>query len=76
MTRNSGLALYGIVQNIFGLSFAPVAAGMIMEDYQDKKEGMLAGYGMLLTSPIAIIFFFVVARVIVAVHKRDVRRET
>ena len=63
--QNSASALYCIFQNIVGLSLAPVLSGHIMEQYKNKRQGMIKGYQLLLFAGILLVLLFVGARAIV-----------
>lgn len=71
--RNSASALYAVSQNVIGLSLAPVLSGHIMEQYKSKREGMIAGYSMLLYCGIVLTLLFMAARSIV---KREMKKLT
>jgi len=71
--QNSGSALYVVMQNAIGLSVAPELAGKIMEHYPDKKEGMIAGYSMLLYGGPLLTLLFLVARLIVRKQMKRMR---
>ena len=62
---NSASALYCIVNSILGQSLAPVLSGYIMEQYTDKREGMIMGYQLLLCGGLVLTILFLLARAIV-----------
>ena len=66
--QNSASALYCICQNILALSVAPVLSAYIMDQYDNRREGMIAGYRVLLLAGLVLLTLFVIARSIVKAH--------
>ena len=60
--QNSANAVYCICQNIIGLCLAPVLSGHIMESYENKRLGMIAGYRILLYAGVILTSLFGIAR--------------
>ena len=73
--QNSASAFYGIFMNILGLSLAPVISGHIMEQYTNKKEGMIHGYRILLYAGPVLLVLFIMARSIVLSHLKRMKQE-
>ena len=66
--QNSASALYCILMNTMGLSLSPIAAGYIMGQYKDKKQGMIKGYRLILSAGFVLFTLFLFARLIANAH--------
>lgn len=62
--QNSASSLYAIFLNLFGYTLAPVLSGYAAAQYDNKRDGMISAYRVILSASLLLFVLYILARAV------------